>query len=257
MNAPINEYTGPDVRPAFLQGAEGIRLPGGTPVSLAMIAPEGEAQHSEITAEILENGTLKYRETDRVTGTAEADLRTFRSLRQEEIEKTFQQIVHGDFPGARLTGVRFENLDDLTKPLSVEFGMEVPEFALKSGDDLLVFPIPVMKSSYKASEVGAVERRENLAWETFNHAEQTISVKLPPGYSVYALPQGTTAWADGFLYASSVGFAADTLRFRDLYRRTVRELPATKYESYKRFVEERSKTPTQWIVIRRTPAPRE
>jgi hypothetical protein len=251
INLPVSQDQSPQVRPTFLQGAAGIRLPSGQPFAIPQVEAEGEGESTRINAGIAENGTLTMEIWSHPRGAMETGYRALKAKRRDELAKMFQQIFHREFPGARLQDFSFTNLEDLNKPVEGYFRLEVPNFALRSGGDLLVIPLPVNKSDYSTANVGAPERRVDLAWSQYYANDQRITLRLPPGYVPYALPEGVISQADGMSYFSAFGFEIDRVTFRDAYRRTIRTLPAGKYVDYRRFIEKMSETADQWIVVKK------
>ncbi len=248
---PIGDHVGPDVRLPFLQGAAGIYLPDGAPLRIPFCPPEGEGEVVTGEGELRPDGTLRLKLVSRPAGNDQAGTRTLKNQSRDEIRVLFERLVHARFPGARLLDVSFENLDTVSKPLVCTFEFEVPDFALRSGDDLLVFPMPLDRDAYSANLVGAPRRLTDLAWGTLGRLEQRFSIRLPPGFTLHALPEGVTAAAPGMVYGSTYGYAAGTVTFRDLLVRERDRLTPADYPLYKKLIETRAETTDQLVVIRK------
>ncbi|NLI77512.1 MAG: DUF3857 domain-containing protein [Candidatus Riflebacteria bacterium] len=248
---PIGDHVGPDVRLPFLQGAAGVYLPDGAPLRVPFCPPEGEGEVVTGEGELRPDGSLRMQLVSRPTGNGQAGTRTLKNQSRDEIRVLFERIVHARFPGARLLDVSFENLDNVSKPLVYTFEFEVPDFALRSGSDLLVFPMPLDRDAYSANLVGAPRRLTDLAWGTLGRLEQRFSIRLPPGFTLHALPEGVTAVGPGMVYGSTYGYAAGTLTFRDLLVRERDRLTPADYPLYKRLIEARAETTDQLVVIRK------
>ncbi|RCK78399.1 MAG: hypothetical protein OZSIB_1501 [Candidatus Ozemobacter sibiricus] len=248
---PVGDHVGPDVRLPFLQGATGVTIPDGRLVTIPFCHPEEEALRVEAEAEVTVDGTLKVTARERPRGNVQAERRRMKNRTRDEIRVELETNLHEQFPGARLIDFSFENLEDVHQPLLLTYRFEVPDFALKSGDDLLVIPVPIDRQDYSARMVGAPRRQTELAWSTLGRTEHRLTIKLPPGFTLHALPEGVAAGAPGLLYASSFGFAVDTVTFRDLFRRDRDRLAPADYPLYKKLMEERAETSTQWIVVKK------
>ena len=250
---PVGDNVGPDIRLPFLQGAQGVVIPDGKPLAVPFCPPEDEGESSLGEGNILPDGTLAMKHTLHPRGNSQASMRQLKNMRSEEIKILLENNLHEQFPGARLKTFAFQNLGDVNLPLVLDYEFEVPDFALKSGDDLLVIPVPVDRSAYSARTVGAPTRLSDMAWDLFARNRVKFSVKLPPGFTLHALPEGVSAGSSGMWYASSLGFSVDTFTFQDLFERSVNKLSPAEYPVYKRLMENRSEISNQWIVIRKSP----
>ncbi len=251
LNLPTNELQSPNVQAALVQGAQGVRLPTGERLNVPLAAPETQGSTTTDKCEIGLDGTLTVQRTIRMRGEDESAWRGLKQLRAEHIRKLMEQSLHDEFPGAVLGNFEIVNLHDVTLPLSAVYDFTVPEYAIRSGNDLLAIPIPVAKNAYSAAGVGIPSRQTPMAWSTLTCERHTVSIKLPKGFTLHALPDSIFAGMPGYTYRSSFGFLVDRVLFFDEVRRDRQVLSPEEYPEFKRAVEERSKTADQWIVVRR------
>lgn len=253
--APINYPEGPthlpEVLHSELHGAEGVRVTDGARVTVSLPDLAQERIHVTTSGTIREDGSLAVVQQTVRFGAESTAFRQERFKSAEEFRKELEQQLFHSYPGAKLVRYTLSDLDDPSQVASMTVEFEVGGFALKSGNDLLVVPIPVGKHEYSAFEVGAGQRGSDLFWYNPERLSNTMILKLPPGYTLYAMPEGTGTAIDGVSYFSRLGFDRDRVTFSDTLERRVLEIPAARYAEYKKLIEERSRTADQWIVIRK------
>lgn len=251
FNIPVSSEIGPDYLPPSLQGADGISIESGLPIKIPIIKCDDESKQIFSKVQIMENGSVKVAQETRYRGNFESDMRTFKNLREREIQVTLENIINDQFRGAKLLDFKFENLQDVTLPLSLSIKFEIPDFVLKSGGDFLVLPLPIDKSEYSASIVGPKIRQSDFFWENKTFKSQNMEIYTPSGYSIYAIPTGDCAAFGGLFYHSSFGFEKNKVIFRDVYQRDSNQLSSSDYSSFKKLMEEKSKTSYQWVVFKK------
>lgn len=252
IGLPVLRDLGPEVIPAFLQGASGLRLADGRAVLVPFRDAAGEGSFLRHEGEMTADGMLRMKTTLETRGTAAGDWRGMRDYSKKEQQQSIEGMLNDIIPGTRLVSFQLSDLDDTSRTPQLSWEWEVASFALRSGDDLLVIPLPVNKKKYSAADVGASVRRFALNWDILRRDEQTIHLKLPEGYTVYALPEGGYAATRGILYHSRFGFSVNRVLFTDVLERHVVDLESSEYPEYKKLIESRSQTANQWIVIRRS-----
>ncbi len=252
MGLPVMRDMGPEVTPGYLQGANALRLSDASLAAVAFVPAKQEGNRSVHEGEVTPDGGLKMKTTLRPLGGTAGDWRGMRDYSRKEQEKYLESMLHEMIPGARLLSFTLANLDDTASTPVLQWEWEVASYALRSGDDLLVIPLPVNRKSYSASAVGPMKRRYPLSWEVLRRDDQQISLRLPEGYTVYALPEGDYASARGMIYHSKFGFSVNRVLFTDTLERHVVDLEASEYADYKKLIESRSQTADQWIIIKRT-----
>jgi len=249
MNIPQSETSSPDIRPSFMQGARGFTIPEGEMIDIPLTVPEKEGEKSVCEAWIKEDGSLKMKMNMFPMGQGETSLRALKYLRGDEKKKALENYLHNDYPGAKLLNYDLPNLDDMRKPVSLAMEFEVADFVVKSGSDLVAIPLPLGKAEYSAAKVGSPQRISDFNWPTLWHDEKNIIIHLPKGFTLYALPEGSYGFTDGLFYHSSFGYEIGKITFRDVFIRDSDILSVSDYPSYKKFIEDRSQTMNQWIII--------
>ncbi len=250
-NIPLDGTRSPHNLPALVQGAQGVYLDDGSRVEVPFASPEAEGEEAGIEASLSENGTLDMTIRVLPKGGIETSWRSLKNSKREEIRVILEQAIGSQYPGSKLGEFELSDLQDLMTPISITLKVRIPDFAVKSGEEFMVFPVPLESEEYSAAAVGAPVRFSPMAWPTWFGQKKKISVRLPPGYSIYALPLGVSASMDGLGYACSFGFEVDKVTFEDSFRRTRDFLGAEDYPAYKRLVEARSQAPERMVVIQK------
>ncbi|MBF0547359.1 MAG: DUF3857 domain-containing protein [Candidatus Riflebacteria bacterium] len=252
FNLPVCSEVGPEYLHPAIQGAVGISIQTGLPVEIPMIQCDNESRQVVSKVRILENGSIRVSRVTKYSGNFEIDMRSYKNFREKEIRVSLENIIHDEFHGAKLLDFKFENLQDVTKPLSLSIEFEVPDFALKSGGDFLVLPLPVDQSEYSATLVGPNVRQSDFYWPIKTQRSQEMEILIPEGYSIYAFPTGDWAAFGSLFYHSSFGFEINKVIFRDVYQRDTDLIPSENYKFFKKLIEEKSKTSERWIVFKKT-----
>ena len=237
--------------PGALQGVRGLVVAGrerGSLVETPLLASSSEGTRQDARFRLDPDGTLHGEVALTALGAAAASWRGLKDMTKEELDRYFQEFVHGIHPGARLKSYDLGNLEDLTGDVRVRVAYDVERYALAAGD-YMAFRIPWARRG--AGDVGSPTRRSPLFWYERGRQEQKDAVILPPGYAVEFAPKPIKLEGPGSSYAASYARAPGRLDFGETMAREAVDIPAASYASYKRYRESVAAYARQWIVIKK------
>lgn len=142
-----------------------------------------------------------------------------------------------DIPVFTLTSADFFILTNEAKSAGVSLEIRVPRFASVAGNRLLFQPNLLGRRSYVPP---AMEKRKNPIVHTYTYVDiDTITYKLPDGFSVEALPKPVTIETSFSTYHAAVT-QPEPLKLRYTRRLEMRklELPAEMYGEFRKFAQD-------------------
>ncbi len=201
-----------------------------------------------IQAKLDKDGTM-YMDVKRVfEGGTGASYRKYRFMKQDEIRKEMEKWVKGYHSNAKLISWKFENLDSVDKQVRVEVNMEIPEYAMRTGDKILMFKLPF---GFSASSVGEKTRYHDydLPGSRFRNKFH-VELQLPSEYSVYYVPGSNTFGIPGyFSVISNSSVQGNDLKFDYVYNMEKDFLEKEKYPEYKSIMEKMARWSDEYIVL--------
>lgn len=176
------------------------------------------------------------------TGDYEAGVRWYYQHRkEEEIRKTFEEMIHEISPYSELIDYSLENVNDISKPFGMVLHYRLKNYLKKVGD-LLLLGLPDLVDRYTFDEVSLAERKYPISYPTSRRIANSYIITFPESLKVVYLPEPirlTDYMNTNELCASySAGFTAkgNTVSFKDDFRRYKRIIPVSDYKDYKEFL---------------------
>lgn len=231
--------------PALLIGADGGALRR-TPAP----PPEAERMATEFTATLDENGALALEITYRGAGNSGAWLRSLKDLDRQQLRNRVELIAADLHPGVILRDFSVSDLPDLAQEPWLRLECAIPEFAVRAGEDLMMFTLPALQ--YSAHEVGRPDREFDI-FLLRPLCEQTAgTVRIPPGFTVHSLPEPVTVEAGPVYYRAQPAVRADTIHFEGVFTLAALEAPREDYPALKAGIEARARLPRRRIILVRS-----
>jgi hypothetical protein len=197
---------------------------------------------------------LKIAEDESVAG--EKDIRTYGVYDQgqrywllytqpELIEAQLKEKIQDISIGAKLLNYKIYNLDDLNKPVELEYSFSGPEYFTVAGN-LRIMP---QLTSLDTSLVAKEKRVYPMDFVILDSKETSYEIKLPPQTSVKYLPDNVeedSPWMDFSLSYSQKG---DVLTFLQKARMKKDTVAESEYADFKKFYEALAKKIKQRVVL--------
>ncbi len=237
--------------PGSLQGTCALGFPYGadTPELTQRAKPENERDATRFEAVLNEDGSLALAVTFSATGNAQAGLRGLKDLDEQMLRNRLTQFAAFLHPSAVLEDYEVSDLADLAVPPELTLRCRIPEFAVKAGDDLMMFTLPAV--SYSAHMVGRPSRGFPMFWDHASMETTEGTITLPGGYEVYSLPEAETFTSEVAEYRAQLSAKDGAVVFEDMYALKVAEAPASAYPGYKQCLERRAGLARQRIILSR------
>lgn len=182
-------------------------------VDVAVATPTQSVRKRTAALKLLEDGTLEGDVTIEYTGQIAVQRReNVEDESAQERERLFSDEFVRRLPGAELSGVAIENIDNAEAPYLVRFRLRVPGYGQRTGSRLFVQPAVMQRGAEALFTAGA---RQHHIYFPFAWSEQdTITIDLPDGYEVEdAGAPGTIALGQGIgLYAPKLQMSGDGRR---------------------------------------------
>jgi hypothetical protein len=250
---PTTQMVGFGYVPGGLQGVaalevkkEGARL---VEVPVLACTHEGDSTVSQI--ELRADGGIRVRRSEYPRGATEVKWREWSKLKPEEVKQKFEKVVASVHPDARLLCHSVKNLDDLARPVVVEYEYEVEGYALCAGGQTLVFRVPEL--DYSASALQKYERKLPMYWRNRHLFENVATVVLPEGFRVRSMPAPVKSYEGSrkpFMWYEASFTAADgAVVFRDGFERASVWEPPERFGAFMQAIKESARVAREWIVV--------
>lgn len=218
-------------------------------ITTPLLPAKDEAEERALRIEVSEDGTFTVHETARYSGQSALGLRAFKAMKDEELEKTFQQSVGAVHPNAQMVEYAISDLNDLSTPAGYDLTYRIGDYALAAGESLMAFKLPDLE--YSASSVGKATRLHALDWTTRVSETSRYTVAIPEGFKVYYLPASVRFETPFLTYRAAFEEQDGQIVFSDAFERRVIQAPASAYAQYKEGIEARAQLAEEWIVLER------
>ncbi len=238
--------------PAGYQGTRGllVKAGGGQLIDVPLNDPSAEGTRVTYRMALNAAGDLAVEKTEEYFGNDEVSRRNaWKDQKDEELRRSFEMGLTAMHPKARLDDYTIENLRDVTQPLRFIQKYTLVDYAMRAGDDLLVFQLPEI--AYEASSVGKPTREFPMKWYRRSRNLNRMEIAVPAGFTVYYAGKD---YADD---CGIVAFEADfstqngTVRYADTFTQNELWAAPAAYPEYKETVETMARVPKEWVVLER------
>ena len=244
-----SDRLGFDTLPASLQAAPALLIrPGEARLTQTQQArPKDELDATTFEAVLDADGNLDLSVTYTAKGNNAAWMRGLKDLDDSQLRNQLEQIAGHLHPAARLEDYHAADFADLAATPSLTFECAIPGYAVKAGEDLMLFDVPAIH--YEAGDVGRPAREHALFWAHVSRDATTGVVRLPEAYKVYALPEGVKFDSPTVAYKARLKKRSGAIRFEDTFDLKVPEAPTEAYADYKQCKELRADLGRKRIIL--------
>jgi hypothetical protein len=152
--------------------------------------PEDNVTDVQLDLALRPGGGAEVRGESRVRGSAAPEYR--RSYQSAATRRTtFEQGWAQTFPGLSVDKVSISDPSRLDQDVALDYQLSIPRYAEVGGDTLRFLPFG-SRRGYVETYAGLAERRGDLVLDGPSVSRFTFRYRLPPGWSVDALPPDVT-----------------------------------------------------------------
>lgn len=217
--------------------------------SIPTPSPESNARIYNIEMRLEPSGDAIVEFDRKYTGGYEAGLREWwKYTRKTEYERTIQEIINDESPGAELINYEIGSFDDLSTQFYLKWKYKLRDYPVKAGD-LLIFKLPGLED-YQFEEVASATRQYDIVYSTSLAVEQYGRVYIPEGYKIEALPLPVEIKCKYASYKAEYN-SDNGIEFKDRFARWSRIIEAEGYQEYKDFLTQVANYAKQQIVLKK------
>ncbi|MCU0676181.1 MAG: DUF3857 domain-containing protein [Myxococcota bacterium] len=242
------EHSGLTELPDMDQGVTVLHVwPGGSELRRTpVLPPERNRRERTLDVRLAADGSASLSAREVITGSQAPGYRsTYQAegTRRDRLERELRNL----FAGLRLESQRFEHLDDLERPVHLQWEAEVPQLAPRDAEGLRVDPSVI--GELTRSLARATQRRLPLELGTTSSYVETRTVHLPAGARARTIPEGRVAESPFGLVRLTVESDARKVELRtELELRRDRVAP-NEYGAFRRWLEEADQILRQRLVV--------
>jgi hypothetical protein len=235
------------------QGAVALLVREGQ-AEFQLVPPAQPSDHGlcrRCTATLDEDGTYRYSVRGEYIGEQAAMMRARLLDRTDEFcARLIQQMEAEVVPGAQVTNVAFDGIEDLTGNVVVRCDVTLPRLARRI-KDLILLRVPWSDPLEERGPLAAAERKIPLIPPPTSFTDEEHEITLPDGYAAYGLPYHcpeTCAWST---YQCSVEQRGGVLVCRRVLQHgsVEKTIPTERFAEFKRYWSACSKSDTVDVVL--------
>jgi hypothetical protein len=170
----------------------------------------------------------------------------------EQAKKFYQGISMRLFPGAVVEDVVASDHEDIWRPLSLDFSLDVSAALQRQGDDVRL-PLPDVFPLKQTAMLA--ERQHPLRLGPPDRFESEIKVTLPKGSRVTHLPVAVDVQDACFAISRTATKQGDEVTVRSTFTRTCVEVPPSEYARYRDNVQRAQSLLADPLLFRVVPSP--
>ena len=210
--------------------------------------PEQNASRLTYSVELDKNGGAFVRFSSDYNGSHEGELRGYyKSIKESELKKFFQNWVNDVSPLAELVDYKLEGLDDVSKPFTMAMTYRLKDYLIRAGD-LSILKLPDFDLSYE--EVALARRRYALQYQTAVERRYRYEISLPPGLRAASVPKPAKILGPGESFELACADGGARIVCDAVERRSRRVYPTSDYAAHKAFAEKVSRLAEDRLFLR-------
>lgn len=246
---PFFDTVSADVLLSDYQGVHGLLIGQNKTrlIKTPLYPPANEAKAKTFRIALAPDGSLLVARVLSLNGNHERELRQHKDLRPTKMKKLIQSWVNQIHPKATLIDYQLSDLKNMGEPVWLTLKYSIPDYALKAGEELLVFQLPEI--NYTAQLVGKEQRTFPLDWQTTRQETNQATIIIPAGYKINYLPKNYSAKSSWVSYQAELKSKGQKIFFNDRFSREVIFLLPDQYADFKKCLETRARFAKEWIVL--------
>ena len=158
--------------------------------------------------------------------------------KQNEIRKTFEEMIHEVSPYAELIDYSLKNVDNISQPFELSIKYKLINY-IKETKDLYLFELPELVDRYTFDEVSLAKRQYPISYSTSEEIRDSYRITFPKNLKIVYTPEKTDlSYHTGkgklcITYHASYDYNGNNLTFSDDFKRFIRIISPADYANYK------------------------
>ncbi|HET6373429.1 MAG TPA: DUF3857 domain-containing protein [Candidatus Polarisedimenticolia bacterium] len=207
----------------------------------------------DATVTVGPDGSVELECSEKGTGLADLDLRAPYEGRDETARKqALEERLSKELPGAKLTGVSFEDLDSFDKQARITYKLALPGEAAAAPDRILLTP-----SLFNVGRPNPFTAETRRSAVLFPHAQRTIertTIAIPSGHAAADLPAPIVVRDPPFLLTANWSLDGTNVIFTRRLEIDAATWPAADYPRLKAFFAKVQEADRQVLVLKKAPS---
>lgn len=200
---------------------------------------------------------LEVNECDEFYGDSEIMTRMNMKYSTQEATKAYiERTLQSIFTKPKLLAFDVSNADNLDEHFWIKLRYEVRDH-IKEAGKLLILDLPNPLTLEINSAVSAETRTHPLWFPTMVKETTAINILIPLGCRVNYLPPGVEKDSPFGYYKREVSSDVDKITLKYFYKSRMPQIPAARYQEFKKFVNDVVKSVKESIVLEKEEAPEE
>jgi transglutaminase-like putative cysteine protease len=232
---PTNPYVPIGLLPTYLQGGTGLLMAGADSeaITLPILKPGSDTVNRTADFTLAADGTLTGSVTIKHLGASSDELRyAFTMNSADDQRKGLENSLRSDFSSFTVGSENVQNVQNLDKPLILQYDVTASSYAKHAGTMLLVRPRVVSSDAIALTDT---TRNYPIEFDGTGDWRDTFDVKIPAGYTVDDLPDPMNVDTSFASYRSDVKADGDVLHYSREYIVKKVQISAEDYPELRKF----------------------
>ncbi len=165
----------------------------------------------------------------------------------ELIEEELRQSIQNISIGAVLKNYDIKNLDNLNKPIELDYKFHGPEYFTSAGSNRIMPQLATVETSL----VAKAKRRYPIDFAILDLKETSLEIELPKEMQIKFLPQDINEENRWLRYIVNYEYAQDKIYFQQSVKLKNSSVSVEEYNDFKVFLEDLAKKTKQRIILKR------
>ncbi|MFA5115067.1 MAG: DUF3857 domain-containing protein [Candidatus Omnitrophota bacterium] len=163
----------------------------------------------------------------------------------ELVEEALKEKVQDISIGAKLKGYSIKNLDNLGKPLELDYSFSGPEYFTLAGRLRIMPQLAIVDTSVVARE----QRRYPLDFDILDSKKTVFEIEIPRDFKVKYMPQSVDRDSRWLRFKAGYQLKGNSIIFTQDAQLKKISVPVGEYADFKEFFEDLAKSVKQRIVL--------
>lgn len=182
-------------------------------------------------------------------GSYEAGVRAFwKYKRKIDHPVLMRQWISSIHPDANLKNYEIENLEDISKPLSIKTNYDIQNYIKKAGN-LYIFKIIDVQKSFSEIVLDEKSRKYALVYPAVEMRVNNIEINVPFNFKIESVPENKIVENDFVSFERKIKIIETKILYEDIFKIKKKIVPVEKYGEHKKLLQEIEKLTAQQIIF--------